>query len=280
METSIILIYCICDDYLKLTEHIESKDNTVSDAEVLTFMIISAIYFYGNHEKTRLYCLDNHLIANMLSKSQLNRRMHKFDDTIWEGLKFTLRNAVQTYEENNVYIVDSFPVSVCENARINRCRIVQGKKYHGKSSSKQRYFYGFKINMLISENGFPVEVLISPGSVHDMASFKAFALDVPPGSIIHGDKAYTNYKYEDFLKDEGIHMCVDRQKNHKRQLGQSAKFIHRKVRKKIETVFSQITNQFPKKIHAVTERGFIIKIMNFILGYTINLFLKFKCTSS
>ncbi|HEX3033537.1 MAG TPA: IS982 family transposase, partial [Thermodesulfobacteriota bacterium] len=36
------------------------------------------------------------------------------------------------------------------------------------------------------------------------------------------------------------------------------------------TVFSQITNLFPKKIHAVTFEGFLIKIFLFVLGFTMD----------
>ena len=38
--------------------------------------------------------------------------------------------------------------------------------------------------------------------------------------------------------------------------------------KKIESTFSQITRIFPRRIHAVTSKGFEIKVFNFILSYT------------
>ena len=43
------------------------------------------------------------------------------------------------------------------------------------------------------------------------------------------------------------------------------------MQKKIETVFSQITQLFPKNIHAVTSKGFYLKIFNSILA---NFFVK------
>ncbi len=39
----------------------------------------------------------------------------------------------------------------------------------------------------------------------------------------------------------------------------------------IETTFSQISRLFPKSIIAVTQRGFIIKILLFILGYIVGI---------
>jgi hypothetical protein len=41
------------------------------------------------------------------------------------------------------------------------------------------------------------------------------------------------------------------------------------IRRYIETVFSRLTNFFPKKIHAVTPRGFELKIVCFRLAFSI-----------
>lgn len=41
------------------------------------------------------------------------------------------------------------------------------------------------------------------------------------------------------------------------------------MRKRIETTFSEISNFFPKTIQAVTEYGFILKVVVFIFDYAI-----------
>jgi len=41
------------------------------------------------------------------------------------------------------------------------------------------------------------------------------------------------------------------------------------IRQYIETVFSQLTNFFPKNIHAVTSGGFELKIVCFLLAFSI-----------
>ena len=54
------------------------------------------------------------------------------------------------------------------------------------------------------------------------------------------------------------------------------KYIQGRMRKRIETVFSEITALFPKTISAVTGQGFEIKIFNFILAYIFWLFFKLR----
>ena len=41
-------------------------------------------------------------------------------------------------------------------------------------------------------------------------------------------------------------------------------------RKRIETMFSQISVMFPKRIHAVTVDGFLLKLVLFIFVFTLN----------
>jgi hypothetical protein len=54
------------------------------------------------------------------------------------------------------------------------------------------------------------------------------------------------------------------------------RFIQSRMRKRVETVFSQITRIFPRNIHAVIFKGFEIKPFNFVLAYTFSLLFKEK----
>ena len=69
---------------------------------------------------------------------------------------------------------------------------------------------------------------------------------------------------------EGIELLVERTSRLKNQHKPYTDYIISTMRKRIETAFSEIANLFPKKIHAVTEYGFILKIVIFIFGYTIS----------
>jgi len=51
------------------------------------------------------------------------------------------------------YILDSFPVAVCDNIRISNCKLLQGKQWRGKQSNMRRYFYGIKVQLLVTKDG-------------------------------------------------------------------------------------------------------------------------------
>jgi hypothetical protein len=77
MDTQIVAIYCLCDDILKGLQHYEDKQRQMSDAEVMTTSIVSAVFFSGNMEKSRVFLQEHGYIPKMLEKSRFNRRVHK-----------------------------------------------------------------------------------------------------------------------------------------------------------------------------------------------------------
>jgi len=270
MINKCIAIYVFIDDLLKETRHNEPENRNMSDAEVITTVLVSAIYFSGHHEKAMSFMSSTGMVTHMLSKSRFNRRLHQVRDLIVD-LFFQLSALVKELNISSEYSIDSFPVSICDNIRIIRTKLVQGEVYRGKKVSMRRYFYGYNIHVLCTADGIPVEYTFLPGSRHDSNALKQMPLQIPPGSRIYADAAYTNYSIEDMLKDaEQIDLLVARKSDSRRQHEPYVDYLISSMRKRIETTFSEISNFLPKKIHAVTEFGFLLKMVVFIFGYTIS----------
>jgi hypothetical protein len=66
-----------------------------------------------------------------------------------------------------------------------------------------------------------------------------------------------------------LHVHVMRKKNSKRPDKPYVQYIKQSIRHYIETVFSAITSLFPKSIHAVTYKGFLLKLQTFIFAFTL-----------
>jgi hypothetical protein len=169
------------------------------------------------------------------------------------------------------YVIDSFPVAVCDNIRISRCKLLKGEQWRGKQCSMRRYFYGVKVQVLVNARGIPVEFCFVPGKESDVQALKKLPLAVAPESKIYGDAAFTDYLIEDDLKEgEFIELMIQRKSNSKRKDDPWIRFIKEYMRKGIETAFSEIKALFLRKIHAVTFEGFLIKIIMFISAFTFN----------
>lgn len=97
-------------------------------------------------------------------------------------------------------------------------------------------------------------------------------IDLPSGSIVFGDKAYTDYCFEDLMKEiENIKILPQRKVNASRQHSGCLQYLQSIVRKRIETTFTIIFSMFSRKIHAVTRQGFILKMIVFVVTLSIKL---------
>ena len=172
------------------------------------------------------------------------------------------------------YAIDTFPVRVCENIRANRCKIAPSKEFRGYIVSKKMYFHGLKLHIIASNKGYIKEFLITPGSVHDINGFYGLPLNLEEGAILYADKGYADYEIEDLLKEvEKINLMPIRKKNSKR-FDPLKQFIAKVSRKFIETIGSCLNGLFPKKIHAVTLHGFLLKLTLFVLSFNIQQLIK------
>lgn len=269
MDIRIILVYCLCDDLLKALNHREDPQCKVSDAEVMTIAIVAALYFGGNYALSRTLLNEQGYIPSMLGKSRFSRRLKRIRHHFL-SLFNVLAHTWKELNSDGIYIVDTFPVAVCDNIRIPRCKLYQEEMYRGYSSSKKRYFYGIKIHMMITKEGQPVEFFLSCGAFSDTTGLEVFDFDLPEGSVVIGDKAYNYYVIEDQLAECGIELQPIRKKNSHRQLPPWMDYVQHHYRKMIETAGSMIERLLPKSIHATNAEGFELKVALFSLASSIN----------
>ncbi|MCS4044864.1 hypothetical protein GGQ00_003327 [Salinibacter ruber] len=277
MDTAIITTYCLADDWLRARRHQESPQRKVRDAEIMTAAIVAARFFGGNFEDALDLLKSPSYFGSRLSRSRFNRRLHALDSVL-ESFFEWLGRACQMASAEDIFLIDSCPVEVCDNIRIDRCRIypktATDDAYRGYNSSKRRYFYGLKVHMVTTAEGHPVEVSLTPGSYSDTKHLRTFELDFPEGSVLYGDKAYNEYFTEDLLADAcEIELLPHRKKNSNRSVPAYVEYVQQVYRKKIETGFSGLSRLLPKSIHAVTDRGFELKVLLFVLACSIDALL-------
>jgi hypothetical protein len=269
MDTQIVVVFCLSDDMLKALHHPEDKQCRMSDAEVMTTAITAMLYFGGNFCLASRMLYDGGYIPGMLGKSRFNRRLHRIAD-LFLTLFLRLGECWKKFNERSTYIIDSFPVAVCDNYRIQRSNIYTGEDWRGYIPSKKRYFYGVRIHILITEYGQPVEFFLAPGSLSDTHALGLYNFDLPENAWITGDKAYNDYLIEDIMQEAGLLLLPFRKKNSLRPVPPFMLYLQSTVRKMVETTGSRIERLLPKSIHAVTAKGFELKVALFVLACSIN----------
>lgn len=268
-DIKIIALYCIVDDLLKEMHHYEDRRVKVSDSEVITTSFVSVLYFGGHLDNGRHFMQMKGYVPNMLDKSQFCRRLHRLADFLL-SLFYLLGKKIKDMAGAATYRLDSFPVAVCDNIRISRCRLLHGEAFRGKHVAMRRYFYGVRVQVLTLD-GIPVEFCLVPGGEHDSQSWQKLPFDVAPESCIYMDAGYTDYQSEDdLLEAEGIMAKVQRRTNSKRKDEPHIRFLKEWMRKAIETDFSQLKAKMLRCIHAVTKQGFLLKVALFVIAFAFD----------
>ena len=108
--------------------------------------------------------------------------------------------------------------------------------------------------------------------MHDLTALQTMYLGtLPRGATIFGDKAYTSQLFDqELLASKDILLAAERKANSKR--GQSVIYARygKKIRKKIETSFSEMVSWLPRRIHAVTNRGVVLKLMMLVTAFSMS----------
>lgn len=217
---------------------------------------------------------DTGLVNNMLSKSRFCRRVNAIADLVYD-IFHQLGMMLKEISISTEYLVDSFPVNICHNIRIKRCKIACSEEFRGYISSKREYFFGVRVHVLTTSDGIPVEMAFLPRGAYDSRELDILNFALPTGSYLYADSAYTDYNVEDALKDmDNIHLDHNRKNNSKRYDQPPISYYKKLMRARIETTFSQISAFFPKHIHAVILKGFLLKITFFIFAFTMNRILQ------
>jgi hypothetical protein len=127
-----------------------------------------------------------------VGKSTFNQRLHRLDSPL-SILFYYLADFFKALNLSGQYLIDSFPVAVCNNIRIGRSRLVEGGVYRGKIALKGRSFFGFRVQLITTLSKQPVQFFILPGSYVDVTALQMLHLDLPAGSEVFADADYTNY---------------------------------------------------------------------------------------
>ena len=269
MDEQIVTIYCLCDDLLRAMHYVDDKQRQMSDAEVVTTALVATLYFGGNFERARALLRAPRYIPTMLSRSRLNRRLHRI-----KSFFITLLQCLGEYwkavNPSPIYLVDTFPLVACAHCRRFRSRLYPIQEYLGYTASKKAHFRGLKLHLLTASQGQPVEFFLTPAACADITGLQWFDFDLPTGSYIYADKVYNHYEFEDLLAELGLNFQPIRKQNSQRPNPPWLTYWQSIHRKAIETAGSLLHQMMPDSIHAVTAVGFEMKCVLFVLGLSLH----------
>jgi Transposase DDE domain len=250
----IVTTYTVFDDLLKRLNYQEDCRSQMSAAEVLTVAVVAAKYFQNHHERALCVMRMGKMIPEF-SVSRFNRRLHALSDW-FEGI---LRILGELFCDGVLYIIDSMPLPVRKRVRAWRCRKVRGAEYCGYCAAKKEKYFGWKLHLVCTVGGIPVNFDILPASEHDLTPVHELCAVLPNHAQVFGDKGYLSQADQASLADVGVELIAPHRKNME-PLHWTKDYDLKKYRRNIETVNSQLASMGINRLHARTMAGFELKV--------------------
>jgi len=257
-DNFIIPVYLVLEEVCQNTVGEPKYKPKMSPAEILLVAIVAARYFNNNLERALIVLGQTGHIPRhrRLSVSRFNRQLHRYQDL----LEFCLETLLPLARDGEAFIIDSMPVPVCKRKRARRCRKVRGRPFCGYCAAKDEKFFGWRLHLICTPAGLPVNFTMLPGALHDLTPIYEISYELPDQASLFGDKAYNDATAEEILAEAGLKLIPIRRKNMKNQHGWAEEYDLRLYRKGIETVNSQLDSMAIDQLRARTNNGFFIKV--------------------
>lgn len=247
-----------------------------SDAELITMALIGECK--GWHEETVLLSEWNQhrdLFPHQPSRTRFNRRRRQLTGAINEVRRVLL--ASLDFAQDRQCVLDSLPIPVIRFHLVPKCARSYWQTYgarFGKVPSKSLTIFGYKLYLLVTQNGVILDFVLAPANVMELQAGTEL-LDEHTDLTVRGDKAFLSAPTQErLLAENRLHMWTLPRSNQAEQLPPAQVRAFNAARQVVETVNSQLAEQFGIEVnHAQSFGGLTARLITKLTAHTLCLSL-------
>ena len=271
---SLLALFCNVDDFcLEFEQYLEQQKlghpsgkrgpkPALSLSEVMTIIIH---FHQSNYRHFKAYYTDHvkvHLRSEFPSLVSYNRFVELMPATILPLCAYLCTRMVMA---TGIAFIDSTPLAVCHNRRIYRHKVFDGLVGRGKSS--MGWFYGFKLHLIVNDQGELITFFLTPGNVDDRKPVPHMAKRL--WGKLFADKGYISQPLFDQLFEQGVQLITPIRKNMKNRLMPLMDKLLLRKRSIIETINDQLKNisQIAHTRHRSVD-NFLVNLVAGLIAYT------------
>ncbi len=250
-----------------------------SDSELLTMVLIGECRGWDVETDMLSYWHDHRdLFPNLPSQSRFNRRRRHLMQAFNLIRQAILR--VLDLAQDQQCTIDSMPIPVVGFHLAPQASSdwqMHGASY-GWIESKKMMIFGYKLHLLVTLGGVIVDFTVAPAHAHDLPVGEELLLEHTDLEVF-GDKAYISADVaQQLLENNRIRLITIPRRNQKHQLPKPVRKLFNSVRQIIETVNSQLTEQF----HIGTNRahtfwGLCTRLLTKLTAHTLSIYINRLC---
>lgn len=277
-------IFCDIDDFCKafaeycrthlLPEDTDNKGffprGNMAMSEIMTICIL----FHLSNYRTFKWYYKNHVCMNLRNEFPRLVSYNRFVELMRISLlpltvymmKFRVGKC------SGISFGDSTPLKVCHTRRIHSHRVFAGLAKRGKSSTG--WFYGFKLHLVVNDQGDILSFYLTPGNVDDRNPEVIEHLTKDLFGKLFADKGYLSSKLFRELFEKGVTLVTKIKKNMKNVLMDLSDKLMLRKRAIIESINDFLKNSC--QIEHSRHRAPINFLVNLISGLVAYSFLPSK----
>ena len=173
-------------------------------------------------------------------------------------------------------VIDSLPIPVVQFHLAPYARgdwTAHGANF-GKVPSRKETIFGYKLHLLTTAGGLILDFELAPASVFDLTVGRELLAQHSDCHVI-GDKAYISAEVAaELWQHNRIRLHTLTRRNQKRQLPKSIRRLFNSLRQIIETVNSQLVEQFQIETnHAHTFQGLCARLYTKLTAHTLCIYI-------
>lgn len=268
--------FCDADDYCKAYEEYCRNKLLMDKKEVVPktnmalseIMMILIMYHLSGYRTFKWYNV-NHVMKyqkqdfpNLVS---YNRFVEIMKYALVSLLLYTIR--ARFGKCSGISFVDSTPLKVCDHHRIHNHRVFSEYAKTGKSS--MGWFYGFKLHLIINDEGEILSFCLTSGNVDDRNEAVMNSLTKEIFGKLFADSGYISQKLFEKLLESNITLVTRAKKNMKNKL---MDFYDRVMLRKRAVI--EFVNDFLKNICDIEHSrhrsvtNFLVNLISALAAYS------------
>lgn len=266
-------IYCFSDNIIKLIDGNSNKKRVgrpaeLSQSEYVTLAILQQKM--GIKTKKALHNLVKEFMGKEFPKVP---SYQQFCDGMSSTLEYFVfiswvLSSMARKNDSEYYVVDSTPLTACNNNYRYRSKIFKGLASSGKNMNG--HFFGFKLHIIINNNMEIVSLKITGGAANDLTTLldENFIKDIQ-GWLV-GDKGYVGKEKREKLLKKGVRLVTKFKKGMKKLPAKKHDNFLLTMRQSVESVFSYIKHHLSAIYkYARSAESYFVSVFSAIVIYML-----------
>ena len=220
LDDLVVALYVFTDDLLGPRTG-PGRRPRISDAE-LVCLAVAQVLLDGASERRWLRQVRDrlgHLFPYLPGQAGYNKRLRRLAPTICRVLRELAAASPSVCDR--VRLLDSTPIPCAASRETVKRSALAGYAAYGWCASHSRYFWGFRLYLLTTPDGLPVDFALAPANTpeREVAAAMLDRQPLHPGQVLVTDKGFSGVDFEALVTAMGATLLRPDRRNEKPRFG-------------------------------------------------------------